>query len=118
MNPRRGFLALVGGSLLSGAVRCQVRAKEPMLVLPLGLVPAAPARPLLDAELARGESKMEVILSIGQRMPKPAFLDWLEDGLQRSMLFDLPDLAARERKIAAAVAKHGSLIAAVRAGAL
>jgi len=118
MTPRRGFLALIGGTAVSGAVQHQARAKSPTLVLPPGFTPVARARPLLGAMLARGESQMDAILSIGARVPKPAFLDWLEDGLQRSLLFSEPDHAAREREIETAVAKHGSIVEAMRAGAL
>jgi hypothetical protein len=118
MSKRRNFLALVGGTMFSGNVQQRASAATPTLVLPPRLVAAAPARPLLDAMRARGESQMDVFISIGERMPKQAYLDWLEDGLQRSMLFDPPDEAAREREIDAAVKKHGSIVAAVRAGAI
>jgi hypothetical protein len=117
-DTRRGFLALVGGSLLSGSVLRGATAATPTLLLPPSLMPAATARPLLDAILSQGGSQMDAIIQCGLRMPKPAFLDWLEGGLQRSMLFDPPDRAAREREIAAAVAVHGSIVAASRAGAL
>ena len=116
--PRRGFLALFGGALLSGGVQRSVSAETPTLILPSSLVSAPPARPLLAALLAGGRSQMQAIIAIGRRLPKERFLDWLEDGLQRSLLFPAPDDEADQRRLTAAVANHGSMVAAIQAGAL
>jgi len=80
MNPRRGFLALVGGSLLSGSVLHNVSAQAPSLVLPpsLGLVPARSARPLVAAH----KSEMHAIIHVKQALPPEDFDVWLSVGLR------------------------------------
>ena len=115
MNARRGFLALVGGAVFNGAVLRPAGAIQPTLILPPSA--ALPtARPLLDAH----RCQMDAFLEIGRHVPKGVFLDWLENGLQLAERHrrSPADLAREEARIEAAVAKHGSIIAAMRAGAI
>ena len=115
MNARRGFLAMIGSSVFSGAVLRSVGAVQPTLILPApSSLPVA--RPLLNA----CRTQMDAFLEVGRHVPKDMFLDWLENGLQlaerhrRSPV----DLVREEERIEAAVARHGSIIAAMRAGAI
>ena len=115
MNARRGFLAIVGGSVFNGAVMRSVGAEQPTLILPpCALLPGA--WPLLDAS----RSPMEASLEVASRVPKGLFFDWLENGLQLAERHGRSPaaLASEERRIEAAVIQHGSIIAAMRAGAI
>ena len=51
-------------------------------------------------------------------MPKSALQDWLEEGMRRWLLYPEPNHEANELRIGAAIAKHGSIVGAMRAGAL
>ena len=115
MSPRRGFLALVGGAVFNGAVLRPAGAVQPALILPPS-ASLASARPLL----ADHRCQMDAFLEIGQHVPKGMFLDWLENGLQLAERHrrSPANLAREEKRIEAAVAKHGSIIAAMRADAL
>ncbi len=115
MNPRRGFLALVGSAVFNGTVLRPVGALQPTLLLPRA-VSLPTARPLLAAH----KSQMAAILEVGSHVPKGVFLDWLENGLQLAERHrrSSADLAREEERIEAAVVKYGSLIEAMRAGAL
>ncbi len=121
---RRGFLALVGGSLaaggalVTGTVR-RANAATPGLRLPPALeVPPATTGPAAGPLLARHDSEMQALIHVKRQMPEAAWRDWLEGGLRQADLYGGRDGAALERSIDAAVARHGSLVAAMRAGAL
>ena len=114
MNARRGFLAFVGGALVSGSITRATAGTAPTLILPPAAA-AAPSWPLLMAE----RSDMEAFLRVSLHMPRDLYRDWLEAGLRQARPFEAGyDQAAEERRIRRAVRAHGSLIDAVRAGAL
>lgn len=115
MGPRRGFLALIGSSVFSGAVLQPPGASRPVLILP----PSA-ALPTARPLLAGHRTRMEALLEIAHHVPNGAYLDWLESGLQLAERHRRPpeDLQAEEDRIEAAVAKHGGLIEAMHAGAI
>ena len=58
------------------------------------------------------------MLKIKGAMPEAVFMDWLEGGLRQSSLIASRNHAAEERRIEAAVVEHGSIVAALRAGAI
>ncbi len=82
MSGRRGFLAVVGGSRVSGAIMRRAEAK-PTLILP-------PSAPLIETAsvggiyplLAAEQSQMHAFIRIKGAMPDDLFLDWLEGGLR------------------------------------
>ena len=112
--PRRGFLAFVGGALVSGSITRATAGTAPTLILP-PTAAAAPSWQLLAAE----RSDMDAILRVGIHLPRDLHRDWLEAGLRQARPFEAGyDEAAAERRIMDAVRKHGSMIDAVRAGAL
>ncbi len=94
MSGRRGFLALVGGAVLTGPTTRQWGISRPTLVFPqtptlapspsVGLIePGNPTGyPLLDAVLARGESQMHAFIHVKGGLPDEVFFDWLEGGLR------------------------------------
>ena len=111
---RRGFLAFVGGALVSGSITRATAGTAPTLILPPATT-AARAWPLLAAE----RSDMDAILRVGIHLPRDLHRDWLEAGLRQARPFEAGyDETAAERRIMDAVRKHGSMIDAVRAGAL
>ncbi len=94
MNGRRGFLALVGGTVLTGPTTRQWGISRPTLVFPQvsTLVPSPDAalldpgvptgKPLLDALLASGRSQMHAFVDVKAGLPDDLFFDWLEGGLR------------------------------------
>ena len=112
--PRRGFLAFVGSALVSGSIVGAATVTGPTLILPPALMPT-PAWPLLAAE----RSQMDTILRVGMHLPRDLHRDWLEAGLRQARPYEAGyDQAAEERRIIAAVEKHGSMVEAIQAGAL
>ena len=121
MNGRRGFLALVSGATVTGSVLFRKATAAPMLILPSADLIASPAerpRALFYPLLATHESDVHALAHIRQMMPEEAFHDWLEGGLRSACFYNRRDEATLERIVDAAVAKHGSIIAAKRAGDL
>ena len=113
-SPRRGFLAYVGSALVSGSIARAASATTPTLILPPGAVDLRP-HPLLWAE----ETQMHAVLRVKAHLPATLFQDWLEGGLRQARSYEAGyDHAAENRRIRAAVAKHGSIIAAFQAAAL
>ncbi len=115
MNARRSFLALIGSSVFNGAVLRPASAAQPTLILPPS-ASLSSARPLLDAH----RSQMDAYLEVARHAPHDMFLDWMEGGLQLAQRHRRApaDLQREEDRIEAAVFQHGSIIAAMRAGAL
>ena len=79
MNPRRGFLAMVGGSMLSGLTLSRASATTPTLILPtkLDLAPPGGHYPLPAAF----PTEMKVILHVKDALPSDDFQLWLSVGL-------------------------------------
>lgn len=115
MGTRRHFLALVGGSAFTGAALQSPSAARATLILPRAAALSS-ARPLLDAH----RCQMDAYLEVARHAPHDMFLDWIESGLQLAQRHRRApaDLQREEDRIEAAVFKHGSIIAAMRAGAL
>ena len=112
--PRRGFLAYVGNAFISGSIVRAANATTPTLILPPGAVDLRP-HPLLWAE----KTQMHAMLRVKAHLPAILFQDWLEGGLRQARPYEEgPSSAEAEQQAGAAVAKHGSIIAAIRAGAL
>lgn len=120
---RRGFLALIGGSLasggafISGTVHRAKAAEVPTLLLPPSMslvLPEPRSRPLLEVH----ETQMRAILHVKKMLPDSTFAEWLEGGLRQARFYAGRDTATMERIVEAAVEKHGSIIAAMRAGAI
>ena len=80
MNPRRGFLAMVGGSMLSGLTLSRASATTPTLILPtkLDLVPTGGRYPLPAAF----PTEMQAILNVKGAVPADDFQLWLSIGLR------------------------------------
>ena len=109
MNARRGFLALVGGLAVGGPVISRASFAQPTLILPPGptiLPTPIPAEPLLTLQ------------HIQQSVPEDAFKSWMFLGLRLAKQYGGRDEQAVQAAIEGAVAKHGSIIAAMRAGAI
>jgi hypothetical protein len=123
MSTRRGFLALIGGSLVSGTVVAASTNAKPVLLLPPTLsftpTPAMPGPSEMFYPLCAGhESDMHALAHIKQMMPWEPFYDWLEGGLRGARHYNGRSQDVMAEIVDAAIAKHGSIIAARRAGAL
>lgn len=83
MGPRRGFLALVGGSLLSASVLSRASAGAPTLILPpkLDLTPMAQTRWTTPPLLARFPSEMHAICHVKNNVDPEIFQLWTNIGL-------------------------------------
>ncbi len=105
MNGRRGFLAIVGGTMVSGVAGWSKTAEHPRLLLPARIVqpiadqPAhrpglspmqqtarglvTPGSTLADYPLlSRQETHMHAFITVAGGLPQDLFLDWLEGGLR------------------------------------
>jgi hypothetical protein len=92
MSTRRGFLAFLGGSAVTGLVAHRASAASPTLILPPGLITDAAdfaplergvptAWPGLNAYLSLGNSPGDAIIDIKRGMSQSQFAVWLEYGL-------------------------------------
>jgi len=117
VSGRRGFFALVGGAAVSGLVTLRSSAARPTLILPPALVRDTPI-PAAYPLLAGHPSQMHAMLHIKGMVPHDVFLDWLESGLRGARLYNGRSEAETERRVEAAAREHGSIIDAMRAGAL
>ena len=62
---------------------------------------------------------MQAFIRAGMHLPRDLHRDWLEAGLRQARPYEAGyDRAAEERRIRAAVEKHGGMVEAIQAGAL
>ncbi len=123
MSTRRDFLGFLGNACFVGGIVTKEGLTRPTLALPYWTTPvltkeppvACPTRhPLLTA----AGSQANAVMQIRAGLPDGMFLDFIEGGLRNARLFKGRDEATMDRVIEAAVEKHGSISAAMRAGAL
>jgi hypothetical protein len=123
MSTRRDFLAFLGNACFVGSVIRKEGLTRPTLALPYWTMPvltkeppvACPTRhPLLTA----AGSQANAVMQIRAGLPDGMFLDFIEGGLRNARMFKGRDQATMDRVIEAAVEKHGSISAAMRAGVL
>ena len=105
MSGRRGFLAVVGSTMVAGIAGWSTTARHPTLLMPTRAMPrlADPSPPraglstmqqtakgLITAQalparyplLAAQETQMHAFINVRSELPDEFFLDWLEGGLQ------------------------------------
>ena len=111
--PRRGFLTFVGSALVSGPIVRAANGTTPTLILPPGAVDLRPHPPLWAEE-----TQMHAVLRVKAYLPASLFQDWLEGGLRQARPYEEGPSSAEAEQRATAAAKHGSIIAAIQAGAL
>ena len=63
-------------------------------------------------------NQANAVMQIRAGLPDDPFLDFLEGGLREARFYKGRDEATMDRIVEAAVEEHGSIIAAMRAGAL
>lgn len=123
-SPRRGFLALVGAAAVTGPVLFRKAIANPTLILPpsTALVDVPGIVPGLTAGVTHAEypllshyaSEMSAICRIKRDTTDDTFRNWLEVGLHAAKAQAPQRAAAMDR----ALAEHGSIVEALRAGAL
>ena len=123
MNGRRDFLGFLGNACFVGSVIQKEGISRPALALPKWSTPVLTreppvASPTLHPLLTAAGSQANAMMQIRAGVPDSLFFDFLEGGLRNARFYDGRDEATLERIVDAAVAQHGSISAARRAGAL
>ncbi len=119
MSTRRGFFAFIGNAAVTGLVAHRASATAPTLILPpAGLVEPATAIPAAFPLQAAQPSQMDALLHVKRMTPQEFYFHWLEGGLRGAKRYNGQTEEETEARIEAAMAEHGSLIAAMRAGAI
>ena len=123
MSTRRDFLGFLGNACFVGSVLRKEGISRPTLALPRWMDPVLTREPPIASSaqhplLAGAGSQANAVMQIRTGLPDDYFLDFLEGGLRSARTFRGRDEATMEGAIEAAVEKHGSIIAAMRAGEL
>ena len=106
-----------------GEITHKSAINRPTLALPKWITPVLTSEPPapspdLHPLLTAAGDQAQAMMKIRAGMTDERFLEWLEGGLRQARLFAARDEPTMERVIEAAVEKHGSIIGAMRAGAL
>ena len=109
MNPRRSFLALVGGLAIGGPVTSRAGFARPTLILPPG--PTIMSAPV-------GAEPILTLQHIRRSVPEDALKSWMFLGLRLAKLYGGRDEQVVQTAIEAAVERHGGILAAMKAGAI
>ena len=123
MSSRRDFLGFLGNACFVGNVVRKEGISRPSLALPRWVDPVLTkeppvASPTLHPLLTAAGNQANAVMQIRAGLPDEYFLDFLEGGLRNARLFKGRDEATMDGVIEAAVKEHGSIVAAMRAGAL
>ena len=123
MSTRRDFLGFLGNACFVGSVVRKEGISRPALALPRWVDPVLTREPPIASPtqhplLTAAGNQANAVMQIRAGLPDDYFLDFLEGGLRNACMFKGRDEATMEGVIEAAVKKHGSIIAAMRAGAL
>jgi hypothetical protein len=123
MSTRRDFLGFVDNVCFIGDFVRKEGITRPALAFPRWVTPVLTkeppvASPTLHPLLTSAGNQANAVMKIRAGLTDERFLDFLEGGLRSARLFNGRDEATMDGVIDAALEKHGSLIAAMRAGAI
>jgi hypothetical protein len=123
MSARRDFLGFVDNVCFMGDFVRKEGITRPALALPQWVMPVLTkeppvASPTLHPLLTAAGSQANAVMKIRAGLTDERFLDFLEEGLRMARRFKGRDEATMDRVIDAEVEKHGSIIAALLAGAI
>ena len=123
MSTRRDFLGFLGNACFVGGIVTKEGINRPTLMLPHWIKPVLTKEPPVACPtrhplLAAAGNQANAVMEIRTALPDNVFLDFLEGGLRNARLFNGRDEAMMDRVTETAVEKHGSIVAAMRAGAL
>lgn len=107
MNPRRSFLAMVGGLAIGGPVMARTGFAQPTLILPPGLtiLPKAP-----------GAESLLTLQHIQRSIPEDAFRSLPRSSVPQ--IYGGRDEQVVQAAIDKTVTRHGGILAAMKAGAI
>ena len=123
MSTRRDFLGFLGNIAFVGPIVEMAGISRPALAMPMYLPPIltkepSAADPVLHPLLTAAGSQANAMMQIRAGLPDSYFLEMLEGNLRAARTFRGRDEATLGAEVEAAVRRHGSIIAAMRAGAL
>lgn len=117
-DTRKGFFALIGSAAVSGSVLIRKAVAAPTLLLPSPIETISKVTPIGPSLLDAQPSQMHAFLEVKRQVPADVFDDWLEHGLRLARRHNGRNDAEMNRLLSATIAKHGSIIAAIEAGAV